>query len=96
VNRQEVLAVLAEHRSEIERLGVTSIALFGSVARDEAGPQSDVDVLVELRPGIGLIGFAHLQEFLETLLGRRVDLVTPDALRSTMRDAILAEAIRAA
>jgi predicted nucleotidyltransferase len=96
MNREQALSILGAHGAELEALGVTSASVFGSVARNEARPDSDVDVLVELRSGIGLIRFAQIQDYLETLLGRRVDLVTPDALRRQMRDAILAEAVRAA
>jgi predicted nucleotidyltransferase len=96
MRREEILAVLREHREELRRLGARSIAIFGSAARDEARPDSDVDVLVELEEGIGFFGFAHLQRYLQEILGSPVDLVTPDALKRQMRDEILAEAIRAA
>ncbi|MBK9713413.1 MAG: nucleotidyltransferase family protein [Kouleothrix sp.] len=76
-------------------MGVSSLAVFGSVAREEAGAESDVDILVEFGQPVGLFEFVRLQQRLEALLGRRVDLVTPDALRPTMRDRILHEAIDA-
>lgn len=95
MRRNEVLAVLHEHRPEIMAMGVSSLAVFGSVAREEAGAESDVDILVEFGQPVGLFEFVRLQQRLEALLGRRVDLVTPDALRPTMRDRILHEAIDA-
>ncbi len=95
MRRDQVLTVLREHRQEITALGVASLAVFGSVAREEAGTQSDVDILVEFDQPVGLFEFVRLQQHLEMLLGRRVDLVTPDALRPTMRERILSEAVYA-
>ena len=96
MTRDKVLALLNDHRAELDQLGVGSLAVFGSVARDDAGADSDVDILVEFRQPVGLFEFVRLQLRLQTILGRRVDLVTPDALRPTMRDQILREAVYAA
>ncbi len=78
--------------------GLGSIDIFGSVARGEARPESDIDLLVTFLPGrtCGYFGFFRLQKELECLLGTRVDLVTPDALKPQLRAAILAEAVHAA
>lgn len=92
----EALRILAEHREEIAGYGVTSLFVFGSVARGEAGPESDVDVLVEFGAPIGLFQFVRLKDYLESVLGRQVDLAMPGALREQMRDRILSEAVRAA
>jgi predicted nucleotidyltransferase len=75
-------------RNHIRRL-----ALFGSVLRDDFGPDSDVDVLVEFEPGtrVGL-RFFSLEIELGTILGRKVDLNTPGFLSRHFRDAVLAEA----
>lgn len=94
--RDDVLRILAEHKNEIAGYGVKSLAIFGSVARGEARPDSDVDILVEFERPVGFFRFVRLKRRLEELLGRNVDLATPDALRETMRDQILREAIRAA
>jgi hypothetical protein len=94
--REQILHILATHREELKGLGVKSLALFGSVARNEAGPGSDVDLLVEFSQPVGIFEFLDLQEYLERILGRRVDLVTPDALKRQMREQILKEAVRAA
>lgn len=77
---------------------LSSIAIFGSVARDEARPGSDIDLLVEFEPGkaCGYVGFIRLQHELESILGVCVDLVTPDALKRQLKAGILAEAIHAA
>lgn len=95
---EQVQAILAEHRAELAELGVLSLSVFGSVARGEAGPGSDVDLLVELDPHkrISLLGFAHIKGELEDMLGVTVDLVEPVALRPRWRDQVLAESVRAA
>jgi predicted nucleotidyltransferase len=75
---------------------VKSLALFGSIARDEAGPDSDIDILVEFGGAIGLLGFVRLQRLLADLLKSRIDLVTADALKPTVREHVLKEAVHAA
>ncbi|MBI2918412.1 MAG: nucleotidyltransferase family protein [Chloroflexi bacterium] len=95
MTRDEVLAVLSAHRDEIQRLGVRSLALFGSVARNEAGPDSDVDLLVEFdnRP-VGLFHYARVQRYLETLLGvPKVDLVLRRAVLEELREEIYGAAV---
>ena len=94
--REDVLRIIAEHRAEIEALGVRSIALFGSVARDEAKPESDVDVLVEVNRPFGYFQLFELEEYLVRILGRTVDLFTPDSLRKEIRAEVMKEAVRAA
>ena len=74
MRREVALKVLREHKREFEeRYGVTRLGIFGSVARDEATDESDVDVVVEMAPD--LFGRVSLKEELETILGARVDLV---------------------
>ncbi len=97
MNREAAVAILARHRSEmVQRFGVKSLALFGSVARDEAGSASDVDMLVEFQETPGLSEYMGLKFWLEELLGRRVDLVMKGALKSWARSVVEAEAIRVA
>jgi len=74
---------------------VRRLSLFGSVIRDDFGPESDVDVLVELAPeaGIGFIGLGLMEHELEEILGRKVDLVTPGGLSRYFRDQVLLEAM---
>ncbi|MEA3282510.1 MAG: nucleotidyltransferase domain-containing protein [Euryarchaeota archaeon] len=68
------LKVLREHKRGFEeRYGVTRLGIFGSVARDEAADESDVNVVVEMAPD--LFGRVSLKEELETILGAKVDLV---------------------
>ena len=96
MHRHDALRIISEHRDEIAALGVTSLFLFGSVARDEAGPESDVDVLAEFGGPVGLFEVVEVQLYLEQILGRRVDLATPGAIRERMRAQVLREAVRAA
>ena len=70
-----------------------SLAVFGSVARGEAGPDSDVDILVEFEGRATFDRYMGLKFFLEDLLGRRVDLVTRKALKPRMRPYVEREAI---
>jgi hypothetical protein len=97
MTRREALRRLARNRATLREQGVRHIFLFGSTSRDQATPQSDVDLLVEFDPAaqVGLFDFVRLLDHLSDVMGTRIDLATPDALRPEMRDAILAEAIRA-
>ena len=81
---------------ELRERGVSSIALFGSVIRGEERPDSDVDLLVEFGRPIGLFAFVGLRDYLQRILGRPVDLATPDALKPHVRERVLAESVRAA
>lgn len=72
-----------------------SLDLFGSVARDEARPDSDVDFLVEFSIEAGLFDLFRVRHYLEDILGCSVDLGTQDALREHLREPVLKEAIRA-
>jgi hypothetical protein len=94
MKRSDVLRILHEKRGELyDKYGVKSLALFGSVARDEARPDSDVDLLVEFDRPVGLFAFIGLQQFLETLLGSKVDLGTLRSLKPRLKDRVLQEAI---
>jgi hypothetical protein len=77
-----------------KRYGVRELAVFGSAARGDLRPDSDVDVLVDFEPDarIGLVKFASLSEELESLVGRKVDLVTKTGLKQRVRSEILGEA----
>ncbi len=94
--RDVVLSILRAHRPDFEKHGVRSLLLFGSTARNEARDDSDIDLLVDFDRPVGLFALTRLQLDLERWLGRRVDLVTLDALRPEFRERILREALRAA
>ena len=91
--RDEIIQVLRERRSDLDRMGVKSLALFGSAVRGEARENSDVDLLVEFHRPVGLFEFIDLKGYLEGLLGCRVDLGTSASLRPQLRDAVLREAV---
>ena len=89
--------LLREKRQEIEQIadehGAHSIRVFGSVARGEAGPESDIDLLVRVGPATSSWFPAGLILDLEDLLGCRVDIVTERALNPDIRERVLREAI---
>jgi len=93
---EAIRRAVTDRKEELDRLGVASLAVFGSVARDEAGPDSDIDILVEFRGAATLARFMDLKSLLETTFGRRVDLVTQKALRERLRPAIEKDAVRVA
>ncbi len=94
MTREEVLSTLRAHQTALHtRFGVARLALFGSVARDEAEQDSDVDLLVEFDRPVGFFRFMELQIHLEDLLGCGVDLGTPQSLKPRIRDRVLAEAV---
>jgi len=86
-NRKKILEIAARH-------GAGNVRVFGSVARGESVPASDVDVLVDLEPNRSLFDLGALLEDLKTLLGCRVDIVTEKGLRARIRDRVLREAVR--
>ena len=97
MKRDTVIRILKDKNSELAReFGVKSLLLFGSVARDEATPSSDVDLLVEFSRPVGYFGLFALQERLEKLLGCSVDLGTPDSLKPRIRQRVMGELIRVA
>jgi predicted nucleotidyltransferase len=96
LRREDIFKVLRDSRSLLEAFGVARLCLFGSFARDEGRHDSDVDLLVEFTRPIGLFQFVRLQQQLTDRIGRRVELVTPGALKPQLRDRILDEAVVAA
>lgn len=95
MERENIIQLLKSQKRRLKKFGVRSISIFGSMARDKARKQSDIDLLVEFEKPVGLFEFARLKLYLEELLGRKVDLVTPEALRKEFRESILREAIHA-
>lgn len=93
LNREQIRAKIQVAETRLRGWGVRRLALFGSVARDEAGPESDVDLLVELEPESKTYdNFLRISDLLEELLGRHVELVTTEALSPHIGPHILAEA----
>jgi uncharacterized protein len=95
MKRAEVLAVVETHKEMLKKLGVKTLDLFGSVARDEARPDSDVDFLVEFSIEATLFDLFRVQHYLEDILGCKVDLGTKSALRQHLREPVLQESVRA-
>jgi uncharacterized protein len=85
-NREQILQIAA-------RYGAHDIRIFGSLARGEARPDSDVDILVDLEPGRSLFDLGGLLMELQGLLGRPVDVVTTQGLRERIRERVLREAV---
>jgi uncharacterized protein len=94
--RDQVTAVLHENAAAIARFGVVSLSVFGSVARNEARLDSDIDMLVDFEGHATFDRYMGLKFYLEDLLGRKIDLVTRKALRSELRSSVELEAIRVA
>lgn len=85
-----VVAVLRAHATELRQAGISHVGLFGSVARGEAGPDSDIDLVVELDPGarIGLFRLVGLERRLTELLGRNVGLLPEPIEQSRLRASV--------
>lgn len=85
---------IAELEAFCQRHHIRKLSLFGSVLREDFAPDSDIDVLVEFEEGtrIGLIRFSQIELELSALIGRKVDLNTPQDLSDFFRDTVLASA----
>ena len=84
--REEILRIIARH-------GARNAQVFGSVARGEARPESDLDLLVKLDPGRSLLDLIAIKQDLEDLLGCEVDVVTEAAISPYLREQVLREAV---
>ena len=84
--RDEILRIAAAH-------GAENIRVFGSASRGEAGPKSDVDILVKLEPGRSLLDIIAIKQDLQDLLGCEVDVVTEEAVSPYIREQVLKEAV---
>jgi predicted nucleotidyltransferase len=90
---ENLVAFLKAHLSEIQGYGVKSVAIFGSVARDEATDKSDIDLLVEFDGKVTFDRYMDLKFFLEDSLECPVDLVSKKMLKPQIRDIVETEAI---
>lgn len=91
-NKKAIFQRILEERDRLARFGVKSIGLFGSFVRGDQTPLSDVDILVEFTPDQHTFdNFMEVAFFLEDLLGRRVEVVTPEALSPFIGPHILRE-----
>jgi uncharacterized protein len=91
---EEVISVLKEKRSDlIQKYHITRIGIFGSVIRDEAGPGSDIDILVDFSDDASLLDHSGLKIYLEKIFGEPVDVVPERAIRAELRTPILSDVV---
>jgi len=94
MNREEVITALRSREAELHRFGVSRLYLFGSVARGEEGPASDVDLFLDTdNPRFSLIDLVDIQERVSEILGVKSDVMTRASLHPMLRSRIEAEAI---
>ena len=91
--KSEVFQILTANKARLRALGIQRVGVFGSFRHDTAGPESDVDLLVEFAPeGKTFLNWMDAYDLVEEVLGRKVDLVTPRSLSQYCAPRILAEA----
>lgn len=91
----ELKSILRSKKTELsEMFFVSNIFIFGSYANETQTDQSDIDLLVETTKPISLFKFVNLKEYFENILGKNIDLGTPDSLKPIIKDKILKEAIQ--
>lgn len=97
MNKRDVIKVLRRNEADLRARGIIHAALFGSVARGEAGLRSDLDILIELDPELSLDIFAYagLKRYVAGLFGGSVDVVNKDALKPHLRQPVSADAVYA-
>jgi hypothetical protein len=95
--RRKIKKILQEKREVILRIatqhGARNVQVFGSFARGEAGPDSDLDLMIQLEPGRSLLDLIAIKQDLEDLLGCQVDVVTEAAISPYMKEQVLKEAV---
>jgi hypothetical protein len=97
MNKRDAIKVLRQHQKDLRARGIIHAALFGSVARGETGPRSDLDILIELDPELKLDIFAYagLKRYVAGLFSGSVDVVNKDALKRHLRQPVSADAVYA-
>ena len=96
MDQEQIIEHIQAHRARLTELGVSSLSLFGSVARGDSTETSDIDLLVRFEGRATFDRYMDLKLFLEDLLGCRVDLVTEHALRKEVRAQVEQELLRIA
>lgn len=90
---KDIKRIINSNRKEIEeKYKVKTLAIFGSYARNENNPESDIDIIVEFKEPVGLL-FIHLADYLEEILGIKVDLMTLEAIKPNRKEYILKELV---
>jgi predicted nucleotidyltransferase len=97
MNRQNIIAVLQKNQAELNRQGVLHAALFGSVARGDAGPDSDIDIMIDLDPDarLGVFEYVGLKEYIASLFDGPVDVVNREGLKPYVKPAAVSDAVYA-
>jgi predicted nucleotidyltransferase len=97
MNKEQVIAKLREHEPELKAAGIVRLAVFGSVARGDNSPQSDIDLLADFdkTKRYTLLTLGRIENRLADLLGTRVDLSSPEWLKESIRNQVLREAVDA-
>lgn len=97
MTNHEALDILRRHESDLRERGVRRAALFGSVARGENGPSSDIDVIVEVEPDahITVFEYAGLKEYIASLFDGPVDVISLDGIKPQLRPTVAADAVYA-
>ncbi len=94
MNRAEAIARLREHETELKRLGVQHLYLFGSTARGDAREDSDIDLFFDYEKGkLGLFELMDVKEAAAKILGRKTDIMTRDSIHKVLRRRIEAAAV---
>ncbi len=94
--KQEIISILKERKEELEeKYKVKRIGVFGSFSRGEEKEDSDIDILVEFIEPVGFFLFIDLENYLSSLLGKKVDLVTKNALKPIIKNKIITDTIYA-
>lgn len=96
MKRDQAIAILKQYEQPLKSFGVKSLSIFGSVSRDEAHPESDIDILVEFSEPPTFDRYMDLKFYLEDRLRQSVDLVSHKMLKPQIRQAVEKEAIRVA
>ncbi len=96
MKRDEAISKLQQLMPDLKQFGVTGLSLFGSVARDEATPTSDLDLVADFEPPYTMRRYMGALFLIEDTLGVKVDLAEPDTLHPAIRDQVLREALRVA
>ena len=97
MDKAAIIATLRAHREELERAGIAHAALFGSHARGEAGPESDIDILIEFQPGqrTGVFAYAGMQVKVSELFAGKVDVIARNSMRDEILPRVLKDAVYA-
>lgn len=93
MNNEVIFKLKSEKNNLLKKYNVIKLGIFGSVARGDDRPDSDVDILIEFNEAPGMIEFFSTEEYLENLLNRKIDLVRENAIRPELKDSIMSDVI---